>query len=66
MIFFYLHLARWDDFKRQMEDILSHSDVKGSELRKPSASLYTFPVPDCMCKQPEASNEHGNTKKLTS
>ncbi|KAL9449494.1 hypothetical protein AB3S75_011426 [Citrus x aurantiifolia] len=57
---------RWDDFKRQMKDMLSHSDVKGSELRKPSASLYTFPMPDCMCKQPEASNEHGNTKKLTS
>ncbi|KAJ4701103.1 O-fucosyltransferase [Melia azedarach] len=57
---------RWENFKRQMQDMLSHSDLKGSELRKPSASLYTFPMPDCMCKQPEAPNEHGNTNKLTS
>ncbi|XP_031250555.1 O-fucosyltransferase 9 isoform X2 [Pistacia vera] len=41
---------RWDDFKKQMKDMLSHNDQKGIELRKPSGSLYTFPMPDCMCK----------------
>ncbi|KAK4859816.1 hypothetical protein QYF36_012374 [Acer negundo] len=46
---------RWDEFKRQMQDMLRHSDAKGSELRKPSASLYTFPMPDCMCKQSKPS-----------
>ncbi|KAK2658790.1 hypothetical protein Ddye_005323 [Dipteronia dyeriana] len=46
---------RWDEFKRQMQDMRHHSDAKGSELRKPSASLYTFPMPDCMCKQSESS-----------
>ncbi|KAL5776370.1 hypothetical protein ACOSP7_009296 [Xanthoceras sorbifolium] len=45
---------RWDEFKRQMQDMLRHSDAKGSELRKSSSSLYTFPMPDCMCKHPEA------------
>ncbi|CAK7344865.1 unnamed protein product [Dovyalis caffra] len=48
---------RWGVFKRQMQDMLHHSDVKGSELRKPSASLYTFPMPDCMCKPTEATQE---------
>ncbi|KAL5704205.1 O-fucosyltransferase 9 [Ranunculus cassubicifolius] len=42
---------RYEDFKRQMQEMLRHSDMKGSELRKPSNSLYTFPMPDCMCKQ---------------
>ncbi|KAK9270637.1 hypothetical protein L1049_026219 [Liquidambar formosana] len=46
----------WDSFKRQMQDMLHRSDIKGSELRKPSGSLYTFPMPDCMRKQAEASN----------
>ncbi|KAJ0024970.1 hypothetical protein Pint_07660 [Pistacia integerrima] len=41
---------RWDDFKKQMKDMLSHNDQKGIELRKTSGSLYTFPMPDCMCK----------------
>ncbi|XP_044511984.1 O-fucosyltransferase 9 [Mangifera indica] len=41
---------RWDDLKKQMKDMLAHSDQKGIELRKPSGSLYTFPMPDCMCK----------------
>ncbi|XP_062101228.1 O-fucosyltransferase 9 [Humulus lupulus] len=44
---------RWEDFKRQMRDMLRHSDQKGIETRKPSGSLYTFPMPDCMCKQAE-------------
>ncbi|CAL1409947.1 unnamed protein product [Linum trigynum] len=41
---------RWEVFKRQMRDMLRHSDVKGCELRKSGASLYTFPMPDCMCR----------------
>ncbi|XP_043705180.1 O-fucosyltransferase 9, partial [Telopea speciosissima] len=41
---------RWGNFKRQMQEMLRHSDLKGSETRKPSSSLYTFPMPDCMCK----------------
>ncbi|CAN6678672.1 unnamed protein product [Malus baccata var. baccata] len=51
---------RWEDFKRQMQDMLRHSDQKGVELKKPSASLYTFPMPDCMCKEADARNESGN------
>ncbi|XP_020679563.1 O-fucosyltransferase 9 [Dendrobium catenatum] len=39
----------WDKFKRNMLEILHHSDMKGVELRKPNASLYMFPMPDCMC-----------------
>ncbi|XP_050214697.1 O-fucosyltransferase 9 isoform X2 [Mercurialis annua] len=54
---------RWEVFKRQMQDMLRHSDLKGSELRKPSASLYTFPMPDCMCKRPETKHEADNTTK---
>ncbi|XP_052201323.1 O-fucosyltransferase 9 isoform X2 [Diospyros lotus] len=42
---------RWEEFKRQMQEMLRHSDMKGNELRKPTASLYTYPMPDCMCKQ---------------
>ncbi|XP_074562355.1 O-fucosyltransferase 9-like [Curcuma longa] len=44
---------RWDRFKRNMQEVLHHSDVKGISLRKPDASLYTFPMPDCMCQQAE-------------
>ncbi|XP_020868626.1 uncharacterized protein At1g04910 isoform X2 [Arabidopsis lyrata subsp. lyrata] len=44
---------RWDYFKKQMQDMLRHNDAKGVELRKPAASLYTFPMPDCMCKEPD-------------
>ncbi|XP_020597997.1 uncharacterized protein LOC110037638 [Phalaenopsis equestris] len=40
---------RWDKFKRNMLEILHHSDAKGVEMRKPNASLYMFPMPDCMC-----------------
>ncbi|KAK8974011.1 hypothetical protein V6N11_046969 [Hibiscus sabdariffa] len=51
---------RWETFKQQMKDILRHSDVKGGELKKLTGSVYTFPMPDCMCKQ----TENGNTTKL--
>ncbi|XP_064953158.1 O-fucosyltransferase 9-like isoform X1 [Musa acuminata AAA Group] len=44
----------WDKFKRNMQEVLHHSDLKGITLRKPDASLYTFPMPDCMCQQAEA------------
>ncbi|KAI3969053.1 hypothetical protein MKW92_021686 [Papaver armeniacum] len=50
---------RWENFKRQMHEMLRHSDSKGYEMRKPSSSLYTFPMPDCMCKQQELE-EVGN------
>lgn len=56
---------RWDDFQKQMQDMLHHSAGKVSELRKPSASLYTFPMPDCMCKEAESINENSNTTNLT-
>ncbi|KAG5544443.1 hypothetical protein RHGRI_017014 [Rhododendron griersonianum] len=48
---------RWETFKRQLQEMLHHSDVKASELRKPSGSLYTHPMPDCMCKQADVRNE---------
>ncbi|KAF9608491.1 hypothetical protein IFM89_009857 [Coptis chinensis] len=51
---------RWEHFKRQMQDMLHHSHLKGNEVRKPSSSLYTFPMPDCMCKQDEAGSADGN------
>ncbi|KAI5356024.1 hypothetical protein L3X38_008919 [Prunus dulcis] len=56
---------RWEDFKRQVRDMLRHSDQKGVELKKPSASLYTFPMPDCMCKEAEARNENSNMTNKT-
>lgn len=43
----------WMKFKRNMEDLLHRSDSKGIQIRKPDASLYTFPMPDCMCQQKE-------------
>lgn len=49
---------RWDNFKRQLQEMLRHSDIKGSEARKPGGSLYTFPVPDCMCKHSDFKNEN--------
>lgn len=49
--------CRWDYFKKQMQDMLRHNDAKGVELRKPAASLYTFPMPDCMCKEPDPKPE---------
>lgn len=48
---------RWDYFKKQLQDMLRHNDAKGVELRKPAASLYTFPMPDCMCKEPDPKPE---------
>lgn len=42
---------RWDKFKRNMQEVLHQSDTKGIALRKSDASLYTFPMPDCMCQQ---------------
>lgn len=42
---------RWDQFKQNMQEILQHSDMRSIALRKPNDSVYTFPMPDCMCKQ---------------
>ncbi|XP_043713929.1 O-fucosyltransferase 9-like [Telopea speciosissima] len=39
---------RWENFKSQMQEMIHHSDMKGSDVRKSSGSLYTFPMPDCM------------------
>ncbi|GJT28931.1 O-fucosyltransferase 9 isoform X1 [Tanacetum coccineum] len=47
---------RWESFQRQLREMLHHSDVKGGEVRKPTASLFTYPMPDCMCKQATAKN----------
>lgn len=47
----YFWFCRWEVFKQQMKDMLHHSDTKGTELKKAGGSLYTFPMPDCMCKQ---------------
>uniref|UniRef100_A0A0E0BG00 O-fucosyltransferase family protein n=1 Tax=Oryza glumipatula TaxID=40148 RepID=A0A0E0BG00_9ORYZ len=46
---------RWDRFKRQMQDIHRHSESKGFGVRKPngSISIYTLPMPDCMCQRAE-------------
>ncbi|KAL5554926.1 hypothetical protein UlMin_037162 [Ulmus minor] len=37
-----------------------HFNQKGIEMKKPSGSLYTFLVPNCMCKQAEAKIENNN------
>ncbi|KAK8585912.1 hypothetical protein V6N13_050882 [Hibiscus sabdariffa] len=55
---------RWETFKRQMKDMLRHSDMKGGELKKPSASVYTFPMPDCMCKQTEATSAANASRSI--
>lgn len=60
---FFFKISRWEDFRRQMQDMLRHSDHKGIELKKPSGSLYTFPTPDCMCNEAEARNENSNTTR---
>ncbi|KAK9162136.1 hypothetical protein Syun_003038 [Stephania yunnanensis] len=52
---------RWENFKHQMREMLRSNDMKGTETRKSSSSLYTFPMPDCMCKQEDANNEDGNS-----
>ncbi|XP_057838853.1 protein ESMERALDA 1 isoform X2 [Cryptomeria japonica] len=41
----------WKTFKQQMQAMRHHSDVKGIEIRKVNASVYTFPAPDCMCRE---------------
>ncbi|EYU22809.1 hypothetical protein ABFS82_03G115100 [Erythranthe guttata] len=56
---------RWQDFKRQLQDMLHHNDVKGIELRKSSSSLYMYPMPDCMCRKTDAKVEYSNTTKTT-
>ncbi|KAL5204494.1 hypothetical protein ABZP36_009365 [Zizania latifolia] len=44
---------RWDRFKRHMQNIHRHSESKGFGVRKPNGSIYTLPMPDCMCQQAE-------------
>ncbi|KAL4183290.1 hypothetical protein AMTRI_Chr11g97450 [Amborella trichopoda] len=44
---------RWENFKRQMQAMLRHSDSKGIEMRKTNGSPFTFPMPDCMCHHME-------------
>ncbi|CAA7396812.1 unnamed protein product [Spirodela intermedia] len=44
---------RWEKFKHEMQEMLHRSDAKGIELRSPDASVYTFPMPDCMCRHAE-------------
>lgn len=39
----------WDTFRKEMQVMRYHSDVKGHELRKVSASIYTYPAPECLC-----------------
>ncbi|KAF6147865.1 hypothetical protein GIB67_014445 [Kingdonia uniflora] len=54
----------WESFKSEMVEMLHHSDIKGSEQKKPGGSLYNFPMPDCMCKEEAvaaAGNLDGNT-----
>ncbi|XP_057812563.2 protein ESMERALDA 1 [Cryptomeria japonica] len=42
---------RWENFRRHLQAMRRHSDVKGVEIRKANASIYTFPTPDCMCRE---------------
>nr|BAJ97328.1 predicted protein [Hordeum vulgare subsp. vulgare] len=42
---------RWSRFKHHMQEILHNSDIRGIAFRKPNDSIYTFPMPDCMCQQ---------------
>lgn len=56
--------VRWETFKHQMRDMLHRSDSKGREMKKSSASLYTFPMPDCMCKEAHTAHGNGNMTKL--
>ncbi|XP_078435213.1 O-fucosyltransferase family protein [Wolffia australiana] len=50
---------RWEKFKHEMQEILRRSDAKGVEIRRQDASVYTFPMPDCMCTQ-QAEEETKN------
>ncbi|KAK4752004.1 hypothetical protein SAY87_020802 [Trapa incisa] len=54
----------WEQFKRQMKDMLGHSDMKGVELKKPGSSLYTSPMPDCMCKQERRGSEYSSNTTI--
>ncbi|KAJ6820009.1 uncharacterized protein M6B38_398870 [Iris pallida] len=45
---------RWDKFKHNMQEMLHQSDMKGIGLQTSDTSLYTFPMPDCMCQYTEA------------
>lgn len=56
---------RWENFKRPLRDMLHHNDIKGCEIRKASGSLYTYPMPDCMCKQADLKNENSNVTQHT-
>ncbi|PKA63149.1 Uncharacterized protein AXF42_Ash007945 [Apostasia shenzhenica] len=40
----------WKSLKRQLQSMRSHSDAKGTEIKRPNDSIYTFPCPDCMCR----------------
>ncbi|KAK8926377.1 hypothetical protein KSP39_PZI018421 [Platanthera zijinensis] len=40
----------WKSLKRQLLGMRSHSDGKGIEIRRPNDSIYSFPIPDCMCR----------------
>ncbi|KAH9617288.1 hypothetical protein KSS87_021978 [Heliosperma pusillum] len=48
--------VRWDTFTYQMKDMLHRNDLKGREMKKPTASLYTYPMPDCMCNESNMTN----------
>lgn len=56
MMLLIIVMFRWESFQKQLREMLHHSDVKGSELKKPTASLFTYPMPDCMCKQATTKN----------
>ncbi|XVE85419.1 hypothetical protein DITRI_Ditri17bG0089800 [Diplodiscus trichospermus] len=53
----------WKSFKRQMLNMLSHSDSKGFELKRPNDSIYTFPCPECMCHTNKS--EHSRSSSAT-
>ncbi|XP_047342336.1 O-fucosyltransferase 9 [Impatiens glandulifera] len=57
--------VRWENVKRQLREMLHHNDMKGSESRKASSSIYTFPMPDCMCKNNEGKSKSHNATKQT-
>ncbi|MQL89600.1 hypothetical protein Taro_022179 [Colocasia esculenta] len=44
---------RWEKFKHDMHEMLHRNNVKGVDVRKPNASVFTFPMPDCMCRHAE-------------
>ncbi|KMT20107.1 hypothetical protein BVRB_1g001250 [Beta vulgaris subsp. vulgaris] len=58
--------VRWETFIYQMQDMLYRSDSKGREMKKVTASLYTFPMPDCMCQEADTNTTDVNgTLKLS-